>query len=46
MFAGALLLAPLLIAATPLVAIDADVTVPFLAVMVCGPAAIAWAALR
>ena len=45
-FAGVLLLAAFLAAATPLGRIDADVTVPFLAVTVGGLAAIAWAVLR
>jgi len=45
-FAGALLLAALIVTVTPIGAIDADITVPFLAVFVGGLAAIAWAVLR
>lgn len=44
--AGALLLAGLLVAATPLGGIDADITVPFLAVCVASLGAIAWAVLK
>ena len=44
--AGALLLTALLVTVTPLGRIDADITVPFLAVFVGGLAAIAWAVLR
>jgi len=41
-----LLLAALIVTVTPIGAIDADITVPFLAVFVGGLAAIAWAVLR
>lgn len=43
---AALFLAALIIAVTPLGAIDADITVPFVAVLVGGLGAIVWAALR
>lgn len=46
LLAGALLLAAFLLAASPLGRIDADVTVPFLAVFLGGLGAIAWAVLR
>jgi hypothetical protein len=45
-FAGVLLLAALIIAVTPLGAIDADITVPFVAVVVGVPAAIAIGVVR
>jgi len=45
-FAGLLFLAALLITVTPLGRIDADITVPFVAVFVGGIGAIAWAVLR
>ena len=45
-FAGAALLAALLVTVTPLGRIDADITVPFLAVFVGGIGAIVWAVLR
>ena len=44
--AVAAFLAALLIAVTPLGAIDADITVPFVAAVLGGFGAIAWAALR
>ena len=46
LFAGALLFAALVVAVSPLGRIDADVTVPFLAVFFGGLGAIAWAVLR
>jgi hypothetical protein len=46
LFAGLLFLAAFLIAVTPLGRIDADITVPFLAVFVGGLGAIVWAVLR
>jgi len=45
-FVGLLFLAALIVTVTPIGAIDADITVPFLAVFVGGLAAIAWAVLR
>ncbi len=45
-FAGVLLMAALLVAATPLGRIDADITVPFVAVFVGGLGAIVWAVLK
>jgi hypothetical protein len=45
-FAGVLLLAALTITVTPLGAIDADITVPFVAVVVGVPTAIAIATVR
>ena len=45
-FAGALLLAALVVAVSPLGAIDADITVPFVVMVVGGLAAITWATLR
>lgn len=44
--AGALLLAALLVALTPLGRIDADVTVPFVAALVAALALIAWRVTR
>lgn len=44
--AAAAFLAALLITVTPLGRIDADITVPFLAAVLGGFGAIAWAALR
>ena len=46
LFAGLLFLAALIITVTPIGAIDADITVPFVAVFVGGLGAIAWAVLR
>ena len=45
-FAGALWMAALIVALTPLGRIDADVIVPFVAVFVGGIGAIAWAVLK
>ena len=45
-FAGVLLVAALLVAVTPLGAIDADITVPFLVVVIGALAAMAWAVMR
>jgi len=45
-FVGLLFLAAFVVAVTPLGAIDADITVPFLAVCVGGLGVIAWAVLR
>jgi hypothetical protein len=45
-FAGVLLLAALMVTVTPLGAIDADISVPFVAVVVGVPTAIAIAAVR
>jgi hypothetical protein len=45
-FAGVLLLAAVIVTATPLGAIDADITVPFVAVAVGVPIAIVIAAVR
>ncbi len=44
--AGALLLAAVIVTVTPLGAIDADITVPFLAAVLGGLGAIAWAVMR
>ena len=44
--AGVLFLAALLVTVTPLGAIDADITVPFVVMVVGGLAAITWATLR
>lgn len=45
-FAGALLLAALVVAVSPLGAIDADITVPAVAMVVGGLAAITWKTTR
>lgn len=45
-FAGALILAAFILTASPLARWDVDLTVPFVAVLVCGLAAIAWAVRR
>ncbi len=45
-FSGMLLLAALVVAVSPLGAIDADITMPFVAMVVGGLAAITWATLR
>jgi hypothetical protein len=45
-FAGVLLLAALIVAVTPLGRIDADITVPFVAVFVGGLGAVVWATVR
>jgi len=45
-FVGIMFLAAFLIAVTPLGAIDADITVPFVAAVLGGLGVIAWAVLR
>lgn len=45
-FAGVLWLAALLLTVTPLRTIDADITVPFVAVVLGGLAAIVWGTVR
>lgn len=45
-FAGALLLLAVLAAFTPLGRIDADITVPFVAIVLMGLAAVAWDVMR
>ncbi len=45
-FAGVLWLAALIATASPLGAIDADITVPFVAVVIVGLAAIVWDVMR
>jgi hypothetical protein len=46
LFAGIMFLAAFVVAVTPLGRIDADVTIPFLAVTLGGLGAIAWAVLK
>lgn len=45
-FAGALLLAALFVTVTPLGAIDADITVPFVVVVLGGLALVVWSTVR
>ena len=46
MFAGVLFLAALLVTVTPLGRIDADITVPFVAVVLGGLALVVWGTVR
>ena len=45
-YAGAMLLAALLVTVTPLGMIDADITVPFVAVVLGGLALVVWGTVR